>query len=155
MQAKTGRQANKIVPLPLEGEGALEPEAGYLPQQEVTRPIHVHCTADAFNLKKLANLLRAEYPSAEVHSISECVHCSVGFTHSGRNSDLPADPGDGFAEMFFFEVRLSCGCVLSELYMHQSNRFDQRRRTVYSRPAPRAADGVRKHEVLPSWQRSD
>ena len=99
MQAKTGRQINKIVPLPLEGEGEADAVDGLSPQTEVTRAIHVHCTADAFNLKKLANLLRAEFPQGNVHSVTECVHCSI------NHSEFPSDPAEGFGEMFFFEVR--------------------------------------------------
>jgi hypothetical protein len=97
----------------LAGDEGLQPE-------EVTRPIHVHCTADAFNLKKLATILRREFPNAEIHSISECVHCRV------REGGLVNPPEDVFGDMFFFEVRLRlqhvncstifrCGVCLSSL----------------------------------------
>lgn len=104
MQAKTGRQINKIVPLPLEGADSLRTNGEGVGSEEVTRPIYVHCTADAFNLKHLANALREEFPSADLHSISECVHCRV---HQGG---LSAPPDDGFGEMFFFDVRLNQSC---------------------------------------------
>ena len=96
VQAKTGRQINKIVQLPLENDGTPSVQES---AQEVTRPIHVHCTADAFDLKMIANALKKQYPSAEVHSITECVHCCV------HHADFAADPSEGVAEMFFFQVR--------------------------------------------------
>ena len=99
MQAKTGRQINKIVPLPLEGSQSLNLDTQGIAPPEVIRPIHVYLTADSFDLKKLAAALRTKYRSADIHSISECVHCRV---HQGG---LASEPDDGFGELFFFEVR--------------------------------------------------
>ena len=110
MQAKTGRQINKIVPLPLTGEDAQSDGDNGFARQEVTRQIHVHCTADAFDLKKIAAALRAQYPSADIHSISECVHCSI---RDIPDETFASELDDGSGEMFFFEVcfqRACCAC---------------------------------------------
>lgn len=99
MQAKTGRQTNKVVPLPLEGSQALSDAQGPA-VADVRRPIHVYLTAGAFDLKKLSAALKTRYRGTDVHPSTECVHCRV------NQPGLASEPDDGYGELFFFEVCL-------------------------------------------------
>jgi hypothetical protein len=94
VQAKTGRQIHKSVALPLEGRSSeiLDVGSAYV---EVSQAIHVHCTADAFNTKKMVGILKRDIPDAEVYSRSECVHCQLKSSQSSTSLD---------ADVFFFEV---------------------------------------------------
>lgn len=58
--------------------------------------MRVYCVADSFNLKKLAALLRIQFPASEVQTIYECTHCKW----HGESRDAISG-----GEMFFFEVR--------------------------------------------------
>lgn len=96
LQPKTGHQINKSVLLPLRDDTLVD-EGGLTPQ-EVKRSIHINCTADAFNLKKLAGVLKLRWPQCVVHSILESVHCRIH--HDDSLSEYPED----IIDIFFFEV---------------------------------------------------
>jgi uncharacterized Rmd1/YagE family protein len=87
LQPKTGRQTNKAMPLPLEGRMSEEGwDTGLV--EDSKRSIQTFCVADAFNLKKLTSLMQRTYTNAEVHCMSECLHCRINSQDEGHLEEV-------------------------------------------------------------------
>lgn len=94
MQLKTGRQTNKAVPLPLEGHAQASIEGSTELVEDIRRSILALAIADGFNLKDTMPVLRAAFPHADLHLISECLHFSI-----------QSEDGEHTEEAYLFDVR--------------------------------------------------